>query len=140
MGDGPALVLGVGTIHHDRPLEGTLTEKGRMWGIALPGPAQRGVPIQEVDDVFTLGPSIDETNTACAWRKIYNPHFPHSGFLRYWPGTRDGQDASINADYFRFAVSGWSAAPGVELPEEEFLEDFSSLENWEYSGEWRTDP
>lgn len=119
--EGPFLVLRVEIIFTefltDQPLKGTLTEKGRMWGIVLPGPAQRGVPIQEVDDVFTLGPSIDETNTACAWRKIYNPHFPHSGFLRYWPGSRDGRDASINADYFRFATSGWSAAPDVELPE-----------------------
>ena len=56
-------------------------------------------------------------DTACAWRKVYNTHFPHSGLLRYWPGKRDGRDASMNADYFRFATTGWSAAPEVELPE-----------------------
>lgn len=118
--EGPSLVLRVNIIFTefltDQPLNGTLTEKGHMWGIVLPGPAQRGVPIQEVDDVFTLGPSIGEINTACAWRKIYNRHFPHSGFLRYWPGIRDGQDVSTNADFFKFAVSAWSAAPEVELP------------------------
>lgn len=111
-------VLNVHTIFVNQPFNGILTEEGRMWGMVLPGPAQRVVLAQEVDDVFAVGPPIEpQTNTACAWRKIYNPRFPHSGFLRYWPGGRDGQDVSINADYFRFAVSGWSAAPDVELSE-----------------------
>jgi len=121
--DGPSLVLRVTTIFmdnffRDQSLSGILTEQGRMWGMVLPGPAQRAVPTQEVDDVFTVGPPIaPQTDTACSWRKIYNSRFPHSGLLRYWPGVRDGQDVSINADYFGFAVSGWSAVPEVELPE-----------------------
>ena len=158
--DGPSLVLRVTTIlmdsfFRDQSLSGILTEKGHMWGMVLPGPAQRAVPTREVDDVFTVGPSTDpQTDTACAWRKIYSPRFPHSGFLRYWPGGRDGQAVSINTDFFRFAVSGWSAVPEVEFPEievakpyphepvypKEFHEDFQDgLENWEHSGEWRTE-
>lgn len=133
MADGPLLVLRVNTIFTenffpDQSLNGILAEKGRMWGIVLPGPAQRLVPAQQADDVFIVGPSIEpQTNTACAWRKIYDPHFPHSGFLRYWPGGRDGQDVSINDDYFRFAVSGWSAVPEVELPEIEIPKPYPQV-------------
>jgi hypothetical protein len=115
--EGPALVLGVGTIILPRPLRSILTERGRTWGMVLPGLAERAVPSREVDDVFTLLPLDVETNAACSWRKVYSPHFPHSGFLRYWPWTRGGQDASVNAEYFRLATSCWSPVPEVKLPE-----------------------
>lgn len=114
--EGPAKILGVGTIPL-RPLSSILTEKGRMWGLALPGTAERAVPAQDVNDVFSFLPYNVHTSAACSWRKVYNPRFPHSGFLRYWPYTRDGRDASINAQYFRLATSCWNPVPEVELPE-----------------------
>ena len=114
--EGLAKILGVGHI----PLtlsSSILTEKGRMWGMVLPGLAERAVPSQDVNDVFAFLPYNVHTSAACSWRKVYNPHFPHSGFLRYWPWTRDGRDASVNAEYFRFATSCWNPVPEVELPE-----------------------
>lgn len=132
MANGPQRVLAVRTIlgedlFPDRRLSGILTERGRMWGMMLPGPAQRMVPAQDVDDVFAIGlpfktqPEAPRINLACCWRKIYNPNYPHSGFLRHWPGSRDGKDASLNADYFRCATSGWNAIPEARLPEADVL-------------------
>lgn len=115
---GQVLVLRVGLISFSRPFRSILTEKGRMWGMTLPDPAERAVPTEDVDDVFTFLPYKAETGAACSWRKVYNPRFPHSGFLRYWPSyPREGRDASVNAEYFRFATSCCNPIPEVELPE-----------------------
>jgi hypothetical protein len=120
--DGLELVLGIQFIRiiENPRLNGILTGNGRIWGIKLLGPINHLVLTQDVDDIFTVGPPINPgVNTACAWRKIYNRDYPHSGFLRYWPGPRNGTDVSINADYFRFAIFGWSAVPETKLPEVE---------------------
>jgi hypothetical protein len=116
--EGLAKVLGLKLIPFSRPFRSILTEKGRMWGMIMSGPAERAVPAQDVDDVFAFLPYRFDISAACSWRKVYNPRFPHSGFLRYWPSyPREGRDVSVNAEYFRLATSCWNPVPEVELPE-----------------------
>jgi len=98
------------------PLE--ITPAGKDIGLAYPprGLDARPVPCQDVHMTYVLVPQRDFSvldvnirgsagDFALCWKKNFNEHYPHGGFMQYVPGDFVWSD--VNDYFFRFAVSGW---------------------------------
>ena len=95
-----------------------LTPAGRDIGLRYPRKriSARPVPCEDVDMTYVLIPQRDFSvldanlrgsggDFALCWKKNFNEHYPHGGFMQYVPG--DFVWKEVNDDFFRFAVSGW---------------------------------
>ncbi|MFB0533401.1 MAG: hypothetical protein ACETWR_00300 [Anaerolineae bacterium] len=94
-----------------------LTDAGRAIGMTVAGQCVRPARVDQNTIVYSeivgdLGfeePS-KSLRWAISWRKVFNAHYPHSGFMQYLSGEVDCNEKSVVEDFFRFSVSDWPFA------------------------------
>jgi len=97
---------------HDLDSRIQLTEAGRAIGLKNVGQCKRPAGVDQSTIVYSeiagdlgLGEQFTGLRWALSWRKVFNPAYPHSGFMQYPLGEVDCSEISVVQDFFRFAAS-----------------------------------
>jgi hypothetical protein len=96
-----------------------LTDAGLSIGLTRIGECMRPAAVSEGTVVYSelvgdlgFGEDFEQFRWAVSWRRVFNDHYPHSGFMQYPLGRVDCSDQDAVESFYQFAASDWSFASG----------------------------